>query len=208
MGRDKAALPAPPFRSLLERQLALLAALAPCERLVSTRTGHELPAFADRNGVTIVRDEGVAGPLGGLVMSLRAARAPRLLVVGIDVAHLDADMLRRVLGAAPDGDENIGVIPRTTASVQPLAALWPRAILRFAEAQLAANDNLSLRALIDRGMAAGLLRVFDVPAWDEWRFVNWNRPSDITPGRTRHDPPQRKLPLVDGSPRSPSRFVT
>ncbi len=178
MGRDKALLSAPPFRTLLERQLAVLGMVGPCELIVSAREDQVLPTSLGMNRPTIVRDDGESGPLAGLVSVLRAARSDRVLVLAVDLACIDPGMLRRIVGATPEGHVEIGVIPRTATSSQPLAALWPRTILPDAEEQLAAGTDFSLRTLVTHGVATGRLRWLDIPGWDEHRFANWNRPAD------------------------------
>jgi molybdopterin-guanine dinucleotide biosynthesis protein A len=189
MGCDKAALAAPPYRSLLDRQLALLAALGVCERIVSLRTGQMIPSGVRASGIIETLDDGVAGPLGGLVATLRVARAPRVFLMGVDVANFDMRMAQRVIGAAPEGTGDVGIVPRTTGAVQSLAALWPRAILPLAEAQLAQGGDLSLRTLVAQGIAAGCLRWFEVASWDAPRFANLNCRSDFLAYRA--SPPDR-----------------
>jgi molybdopterin-guanine dinucleotide biosynthesis protein A len=184
MGRDKAALPAPPYRTLLERQLALLDAVGACERIVSARIGQSLPrdACGHRGGggrnVKFVRDDGAAGPLGGLIAVLRAALAPRVIVLAVDAARMDAFLLRRVIGVAQEIAEDVGVVPRTAEAPQSLTALWPRSMLPLAEGQLAAGRDYSLRTLVASGVASGNLRWLEIPSWDERFFANWNRPLD------------------------------
>lgn len=179
MGRDKTLLPAPPYPTLLERQLALLTSLAPCELLVSARVDQALPRFRWGPPPRVVRDDGSAGPIGGLIAVLRAASAPHVLVLGVDVAGMESGMLRRIVGAVPEMPPEGGVIPHTAIAPQPLASLWPRAILPLAEAQLEAGADLSLRTLVERGVTAGYLRWLNVPSWDEACFANWNRPGDV-----------------------------
>src|SRR5690606_15155389 len=106
MGVDKATLPHPSGSTLLDRQIALLRGLGPAELLVSVRSGQDL-GLLDRD-VCTVRDDGTAGPLGGIVAALKAATQPRLLVVAVDLPYLDADTLRALLLVAPDR----GGVPR------------------------------------------------------------------------------------------------
>lgn len=185
MGRDKLFLPVGSHATLLARQLDVLAAVGPCEWIVAARTDQVLPRLPRGVLTNVVRDDGRAGPLGGLVAILRAARAPRVLVLGVDVAAISPGMLRRIVGAAPEADEGIGVMPQAAGHPQPLAALWSRAMLPWAEAQLAAGGDLSLRTLVAAGSAAGRFRWLDLPAGEARAFANWNRPLDVLAGRIR-----------------------
>lgn len=179
MGRDKASLPAPPYRSLVHRQLALLVAAGARESLLSLRFGQPLPDPGAMRGVAIVRDDGCAGPLGGLAAVLRAARTPCVLVLGVDLGGMQATVLRRLLAIAAAGGGAWGVVPRTRSGVQPLAAVWPRALLPLVEAQLDRGGDRSLRALVARAEAEGCLHTCIIPAWDEPMFANWNRPHEV-----------------------------
>ena len=56
MGRDKALLPDATHGTLLQRQLHVLAALAPDEILLSCRAGQELPAPAQPEACSLEED--------------------------------------------------------------------------------------------------------------------------------------------------------
>ena len=167
MGRDKAALPHPAGGTLLSRQLALLDALAPAQRLLSLRAAQPAPAGLPP-AWHVVRDDGTSGPLGGLVAALRACLAPPLLVLAVDLPFIDLATLNQLLTAASPA----GLVPTTPHGCEPLAALYPRTFLAVAEAALAAGD-LRLQNL-----------VAPLPAWpapDPSRFTNWNTPADLPP---------------------------
>lgn len=170
MGVDKATLPHPSGSTLLERQIALLCGLAPAELLVSVRSGQNLEILdAD---VRAVSDDGMAGPLGGIVAALNAATQPRLLVVAVDLPYLDADTLRALLLAAPDR----GVVPRLNERFEPLAAVYPRSWLPAAEAALDRGER-SLQRLLSAPEAGALFEVMPVASGRP--FTNWNSPADV-----------------------------
>jgi molybdenum cofactor guanylyltransferase len=178
MGRDKARLPVPGHASLLARQLAVLdEALRPHERLVSCRRAQrlELPA-----GVRTVFDDGAAGPLGGIAEVLRALRGDAVFVLGVDLGCMSAETIRWIAEQA-DLANGIGVVPVVNDRPEPIAAVLPRRLLAVAEQQLGAGRDLSLRTLVREGVAAGLLRWWQVPEDVAAHFSNWNRPEDVRP---------------------------
>jgi molybdopterin-guanine dinucleotide biosynthesis protein A len=171
MGRDKAALLLE-GRTLLDRQLALAWSLAPEEVWVSGRAQAELGGVRARG----LPDESPGqGPLGGLVTVLRATRAAHVLVLAVDMPALDAGLLARLLARRTGAT---GVVPRTRAGWEPLAAVYPRALLGPAEAALVAGRR-ALHGLVEAAIAAGQLAAWDVEPADEAAFTNWNEPGEL-----------------------------
>jgi molybdopterin-guanine dinucleotide biosynthesis protein A len=171
MGRDKAALLLE-GRTLLERQLALAWSLAPEEVWVSGRAQAELGGARARG----LPDESPGqGPLGGLVTVLRATRAPHVLVLAVDMPALDAGLLARVLARRT---ASAGVVPRSRAGWEPLAAVYPRAMRGPAEAALAAGRR-ALHALVEAAIAGGQLAAWDLDPADEAAFTSWNEPGEL-----------------------------
>ena len=181
MGRDKASLTLPDGRTLLDRQLALLDALGPTELFVSARSGQTLPRPG--SAAQRVNDDGAAGPLGGIVATLRVTTAPRLLVVAVDLPLLTRDVLERLLSQPG------GVVPRVDGQVQPLAAVYPRSVRPRAEAALQAG-RLRLtewvQELFQQGEVAPL--PFEIPG----PFTNWNEPNDLPNGSLAMGPDWEK----------------
>jgi molybdopterin-guanine dinucleotide biosynthesis protein A len=178
MGRDKARLPVPGHASLLARQLAVLdEALRAGERLVSCRPEQWLEIAGD---VRAVFDDGAAGPLGGIVEVLRALRGDAVFLLGVDLGCMSAATIR-LIAAQADVANGVGVVPMVNDRAEPLAAVLPRGLLALAERQLAAGRDLSLRTLAREGVAAGLLRCWQVPEGEVAQYANWNRPEDVPP---------------------------
>lgn len=167
MGAEKASLRLPDGRTLLARQLDLLAELHPTGLFVSARSGQTLPPLPP--GVRRIDDDGTAGPLGGIVAVLLAATHPRLLVVAVDLPHLDAPTLRRLLRGPG------GAVPRAAGRLEPLVAVYPRSFAPLAEAALARGEP-GLQRLLAAPEAAGLFSI--VPMEDARPFFNWNHPQD------------------------------
>jgi len=173
MGRDKALLPDAGYGTLLERQLAVLATLEPEEILLSCRPDQSLPAPAVARRV---HDAGTQGPLGGLAALLAAMQGDMLLVLAVDLGRITPEMLARLAAATTWG---CGVVPRSAAGPEPLAALYPASLAAEAQERLAAGNDLSLHGFIRAGIAAGHLRWFDLSAEHAALFANWNTPEDL-----------------------------
>ncbi|MFM7099869.1 MAG: molybdenum cofactor guanylyltransferase [Verrucomicrobiota bacterium] len=178
MGTDKSRLILD-GESLLARQLRLLAEVGASERLVSVAPG--APPTDWPPGVGRVEDPVAdAGPLAGVATGLAAARSPWVLVLAVDLPGLQVDFLRRLLTrAALVGGR--GVVPRTAAGWEPLAAVYPAGLATLAASRLAGPDR-SLQGFIRAALAHQALEIWEVPAEDRERLVNWNRPGDYPPG--------------------------
>ncbi len=72
----------------------------------------------------------------------------------------------------------VGVVPRSAAGWEPLAAVYPREILPLVRRQLGMRD-LALHRLVDAGVAAGLLAALPVPDASRAAFRNVNTPADF-----------------------------
>jgi molybdopterin-guanine dinucleotide biosynthesis protein A len=171
MGRNKAFL-VHDGRRLLDRQLATLREVRPMELLVSGQRGTDY----DVPGVRIVLDTGPdQGPLGGIAALLAASKIPHLLVLAVDMPHMTTEflaMLVRQIGPFR------GVVPRAASGWEPLAAIYPRAILPRVQAHLACGE-LSICRLVEAGIAAGELAPHEIGASQVRLFANWNRPEDV-----------------------------
>jgi molybdopterin-guanine dinucleotide biosynthesis protein A len=133
MGRDKGLLPIdgkPMIQHLVER-------LAPRfdEVLISGGT----PDTYRFLGVAVVPDAlPDQGPLGGLLAALQAARNPLCLVVACDMPNVSADLVERMLSAADGVD---AVVPRVEGQVEPVCAVYRRALIPWLRAALARGER-------------------------------------------------------------------
>ena len=205
MGTDKAFLDWH-GRPLWEHQLEKLRALEPMRLLLSCREGQEFPAGESSAGMATAcpcsplpeqsstggsRGQAKAmpalrlvfdaqkdcGPLGGVASCLGACDAPLLAVLGIDLPLLPAEFLRDLLSKCTG--QCGAVISLKGEYFEPLAAVYPRAMLALAEEQLAAG-RLALQDFIRRGIESGLMRRVDVAVNAQW-FTNVNAPGDLPP---------------------------
>jgi molybdopterin-guanine dinucleotide biosynthesis protein A len=174
MGMDKALLRAPgghsPPQLLWQRQLQTLQALEPAEILIS---GPPRPGFPAAIRCVTDRLPG-CGPLGGLATCLAQVTTPWLLVLAIDLPHMEPDFLARVLQASGQGR---GAVPRGPTHYEPLAAVYPRAAVGIANAALDAG-RLRLQGFVDELLRAALVEPYPLSAGDLRLFQNWNTIQD------------------------------
>jgi molybdopterin-guanine dinucleotide biosynthesis protein A len=171
MGRDKALLPVTGHEFLWQRQLALLDELAPARVFWSGFARAELPSH-----VTLVIDPVAdAGPLAGICGCLKALESDLLLVLAIDLSQMNAAFLRDLLAGCSPGR---GAMPHREGHYEPLAAVYPKAMLALARDHLAAG-RLTLQDFAAGGIQAGLLRLVHVAPADDPLFRNLNRPEDL-----------------------------
>jgi molybdopterin-guanine dinucleotide biosynthesis protein A len=129
------------------------------------------------NGRASIPDaERDSGPLGGLVMALRASPHRLLAVVAVDLPWIDPQLLR--LLADVIGDHDVAVC-ETAHGIEPLHAVYATSLLTAAETALRGDDR-SVRRLIARSNALSLSE-------NEWRATgvsdaftrNVNTPADL-----------------------------
>lgn len=170
MGRDKAFLEIDGV-PLWSRQIGTLAALHPREIFIA---GPRHAAWISAGCEIITDAQENAGPLAGLVAGLRRCATPLLLALGVDLPCMSAPYLRALLTRCEPGR---GRVPLTDR-LEPLAAVYPRAVLALAEEQLAGGEY-SLQRFADRCIAAELLLREPVSPADLLLFHNVNTPADF-----------------------------
>jgi len=172
MGWDKAGLLID-GEPLWRRQLGTLSATQPSELFISGRSDGPYAA----SGVEIVRDATPGlGPLAGIAAALRRATSPLLLVLAIDMPAIDSGFLVRLLKQSrPSGT---GAVPWINEHFEPLAAVYPRAVLPLLEECLASGDR-SMQHFARRACEADLLKALPIAAAHLSTFRNLNRPEDL-----------------------------
>ncbi|HEY5040731.1 MAG TPA: molybdenum cofactor guanylyltransferase [Verrucomicrobiae bacterium] len=171
MGRDKAWLEIT-GQTLLARQIGLARETGATEIFISGRAETDYSAF----GCRVLRDKFAgAGPLAGIERALDAATSPLLLVLGVDLPEVNAELLRRLI-ARYGG--NIGAIHRVNGNLEPLAAIYPKTSHPLAETLLRAGDN-AVAGFAEHCVQSGFARFADLPAYEAKYFANWNSPADL-----------------------------
>lgn len=171
LGADKAFLQWA-GRRLLDRQLELLRALGPVGIIISGRPAVDYAVA----GVRVVFDAVPGqGPLGGLATVLETITSPHVVLVAVDLPAMTPEFLQGLLAQCTAG---VGVVPRTAAGWEPLAAVYPREILSLVRLHLERRE-FAMHRLVAAGIAAGLLVQAPVSAADAGVFRNVNTPEDI-----------------------------
>ena len=170
MGRDKAWLPLD-GQPLLAQQIAVVRKLKPVELFISGRADTDYSSL----GCPVLTDEFAdAGPLAGIAAGLKAASAPLVLVLAVDMPDMTSGALRRLLERCTPG---VGIVPRVNHRVEPLAAYYPKAAAPLA-VDLLKRQLRAVRTFAEQCKHAGLVAVHDVAEADWKCFANWNSPDD------------------------------
>ena len=171
MRRDKALLEHD-GKLMWQRQRDLLAQAGAAEIFLSARSNQAWAETAD--GFTgVVRDVSLdTGPLGGIVAGLERCTHGHLVVLAVDLPKMEARWFQSLAAECAPGR---GVVGRIGKFFEPLAAIYPRELLPFAQASLERRE-LSLQKLVAMGIAENLLVVREISADDAPLFTNWNEP--------------------------------
>jgi molybdenum cofactor guanylyltransferase len=170
MGRDKALLDAGGETWLA--RIVLLAAATVGPVLV---VGRERPASWTLDGVAFALDDRPGeGPLGGLVSALH--RCPGdVVAVACDMPRLDRAALSWLLDVAARRPEAPVVAAVRDGGIEPLFAIYRRAVLPEAEARLSKGQR-SLRRLVESVPGAALV---EAPPEVAERLLNVNTPDEL-----------------------------
>lgn len=169
MGRDKAALSLGD-QTLLQRQVELVHQLHPEAVYVSGGVRHMA-----QTDCQVLPDNFIGqGPLAGIEAALSVMTSPMLLVLAVDLPRMNLAALRWLI---EQGSETVGVAPRTSNSVEPLVALYPKASLGLLRSALQSGRNAA-RVFASECVAAGWARWVDVPAELRPDFTNCNTPEE------------------------------
>ncbi len=172
MGRDKATVTVE-GRPLWERQLTTLAALRPQELFIS---GKPDGPYAG-HGPEVIQDvHPGCGPLSGLEAACWRMQTPLLCVLAIDLPWMTTGFLDRLIKIAMQ--DGRGVVPLSDEYFEPLAAVYPRAILNLVGEHLR-HGNHSMQRLIQRAVELDLMITYGLTAEDRPLFRNVNTPADL-----------------------------
>ena len=182
MGRDKAFLPVEwegKSVPLWDRQLSVLKAVAPAELVISgpRKNGYStsIPVYADEwHGV---------GPLGGIATCLNRINNGLLLVLAIDLPQVQPSFLQRLLAGT---EANCGIVPILNGRFEPLIAIYPKAALELAVAQLGKPDYV-LQHFVALLLEHRLVTGYEVETSEQYQLGNWNRPEDLSQDSSRDE---------------------
>ena len=169
-GRDKSALLVD-GRAILDRQIDALTPLVDDLMIIGRAQNPARPL-----GARVVADiVPGCGPLGGLHAALTSARTDVLFLVACDMPYVSSAFVEHLLSLAGEVD---AVVPQTERGYHPLCAVYTRACLERAAAQLA-DRRLKMLELLDRVRVRVVpieeIRCFGAP---DRLLANVNTPAD------------------------------
>ena len=172
MGRDKAAVELE-GQPLWQRQVATLTALRPGELFIS---GKADGPYA-HHGTEVIEDlHPGCGPLSGLEAACWRMRTPLLCVLAIDLPWMTSAFLERLVKLAMrDGR---GVVAQNGEYFEPLAAVYPRALLQLIGEHLPQPDR-SMQRLVRRAVELDLVIPYAIAEEERPLFRNVNTPADL-----------------------------
>lgn len=173
MGRDKAAVVLE-GQPLWTRQFATLNALKPRELFIS---GKQDGPYAT-NGAEVIADlHPGCGPISGLETACWRMQTPLLCVLAVDLPWMTTGFLERLIQLAMQ--DGRGVVPQNGGYFEPLAAVYPRAILTLIGEHLRQSDH-SMQHLVRRAAELDLITPYAISAEEQPLFRNVNTPADLS----------------------------
>jgi molybdopterin-guanine dinucleotide biosynthesis protein A len=186
MGTDKAML-AVGGVTMLDRALQLLRSIQLAPRIVAARSDLQTQA-------AVVQDLRMGcGPLSGIEAGLTASHSDLAIFVPVDLPLLTAQCIQ-ILMARASRTGALATVPKVLGQVQPLCAVYHRALLPAVSRSLAAGDYKVMR-VIQQAVAAleGSIDIFDLetamtanscsqgwPSVTSRAFSNCNSPADLS----------------------------
>jgi molybdopterin-guanine dinucleotide biosynthesis protein A len=174
MGRDKAGVLVE-GQMLWERQVATLVATRLHELFISGRADGPY----HHKGYEVIADlHPEQGPLGGIEAACWRMQTPLLCVLAVDLPWMTAEFLQRLVMAA--GRDGRGVVPQNREYFEPLAAVYPRAMLALVAEHLRGPDH-SMQQLIRRAVDLDLVVPYPLDEREQRLFRNVNTADDLEP---------------------------
>lgn len=174
MGADKALLEKD-GEPLVARQARLLREAGCARVMVSGRPGVPYPLPDD---IRVVFDRDGEGPAAGILAGFaEAPEASHLLVLATDMPDMSSAVLRELLRHA---DTGCGAAYESDSGVEPLAAVYPKALCALLRRRALAGD-FSPQAAIREAVSAGLMRILPAPPAVIAALFNRNAPDDRPP---------------------------
>jgi molybdenum cofactor guanylyltransferase len=172
MGQDKASVQFKGY-SLLSLAVEKVRQLGIQEVFISGRTGIE---YSTLNCPVLSDLDPGCGPLGGIERGLHASSSTLLLVLAVDLPHMDTAFLEKLIAQC---DGSTGVVPKLDGWLEPLAAIYPKRCHLIASDFLA-RSRRAAHEFAERCLEESAVRIMRVAHADAGCFTNWNTPADIT----------------------------
>jgi molybdenum cofactor guanylyltransferase len=169
MGRDKALLE---FHGqpLWRRQKDVIERAGAAEIFLSARPEQSWAVAGD--GIDAVLHDAFpdCGPVMGLTAGLERMSHSHLLVLAVDLPHMEPDWFVSLL---PECRSGVGVVGRREEYFEPLAAIYPRE-LKWLAWETIARGEYSLQHLLAEAEKAGLVVAREISDRKSAWFENWN----------------------------------
>ena len=181
MGADKALLEvAGDGVPLWRRQRDMVRAAGATAVFLAVRAEQAWRGGADGFDGQLLDARAVGGPLIGVTAGLERAAHGHLAVLAIDLPRMTAAWFRELHAACGPGVGGVGRRADAGGYFEPLAAIYPQALLPAAAAALGCGE-FSLQRLVAAAVAAGQMRVREIGPEEAPLFENWNAPADVRP---------------------------
>ncbi len=160
---------------LYKKQLTKLRQISDLPILLAIRSGQKFEQLP--HDVELVPDRLAGqGPLSALASCLEYSKSEWLLVLAVDLPQISPAYLKNLVSEARQSGR--GIVPRIDGRWEPLAAVYPRRLLKKIQTHLSA-EQLSLQKLIQEAVTDGLLIAREVSPTERLLFSNLNTQEDL-----------------------------
>lgn len=181
MGGDKALLAgAGDGGPLWRRQRDVVRAAGATEVLLSVRAEQAWRRGAEGFDGQVLDALEVGGPLIGVTAGLERAAHGHLAVLAIDLPRMQAGWFATLWAACGAGVGGVGRRTDAGGYFEPLAAIYPKALMLTAGEALVRGE-FSLQRFVAAAVAEGKMRVREIGPAEAPLFENWNEPADVRP---------------------------
>ena len=116
-----------------------------------------------------------AGPLAGVTACLLLAKTDLLVVLAVDLPHMDAGYLAGLAGRSTPVR---GAVPERAGDFEPLAAVYP-ALLQELAADRLRQGRYAMQDFVREALRRELVDLVPVSDKDNAKFTNLNLPEDL-----------------------------
>lgn len=171
MGLDKAVLNHRNGLSFWQQQIHVLEQVDPDYIMISAP---RQPDWISEEMIWVADDTSGGGPISGIAGALKICSTSHLICLGIDLIQMGPDELKYFITCSTNG---VGLVPRSEAGWEPLAAIFPREATEVFNQALAAGEY-KLQAVMDTLLQQGMIRPYPIPQHEGHFYQNINTPEE------------------------------
>lgn len=173
MGEDKAFLPWQ-GKPLWQAQIQKLRMLKPARLIIACREGQGLHQTAEPEVEWLFDPpDQDCGPMGPIMRALELVQMP-LVVLAVDMPEMSPAFLNEMMSDHP---ADLALFFKASHGVEPLVGIYTPALICLMEKAMA-EEQFSLRRLIQQAVDQGLAIVLSLSPSDELCFTNTNTPTE------------------------------